>query len=32
LFERLYFGGHLRRIERRTNGVRQAPTVPAGHR
>ena len=32
LFERLYFGGHLRRIEGRTNGVRQAPTVPAGHR
>jgi NAD(P)-dependent dehydrogenase (short-subunit alcohol dehydrogenase family) len=32
LFERLYFGGHLRRIERRTNGVAQAPAVTAGQR
>jgi NAD(P)-dependent dehydrogenase (short-subunit alcohol dehydrogenase family) len=32
LFERLYFGGHLRRIERRANGIRQSVAVPAGQR
>jgi NAD(P)-dependent dehydrogenase (short-subunit alcohol dehydrogenase family) len=32
VFERLYFGGHLRRIERRTSGVAGSPAVPAGQR
>jgi NAD(P)-dependent dehydrogenase (short-subunit alcohol dehydrogenase family) len=32
LFERLYFGGHLRRLEKRTSDVRQPPRVTAGQR
>jgi NAD(P)-dependent dehydrogenase (short-subunit alcohol dehydrogenase family) len=32
LFERLYFGGHLRRLERRTGTVEGAPAVTAGQR
>ena len=27
LFERLYFGGHIRRVERRTKASEPAPTV-----
>jgi NAD(P)-dependent dehydrogenase (short-subunit alcohol dehydrogenase family) len=32
LFERLYFGGHLRRLERRTGRVEGTPAVTAGQR
>lgn len=32
LFERLYFGGHVRRVETRTSEVRQPPSVTAGQR
>jgi NAD(P)-dependent dehydrogenase (short-subunit alcohol dehydrogenase family) len=32
LFERLYFGGHLRRLERRTANATQPPVMTAGPR
>lgn len=32
LFERLYFGGHLRRLERRTAGGHRSPSTAAGER
>ena len=32
LFERLYFGGHLRRLERRTSHAARPPAVTAGQR
>jgi NAD(P)-dependent dehydrogenase (short-subunit alcohol dehydrogenase family) len=32
LFERLYFGGHLRRLETRASDVRQPPRVTVGQR